>query len=309
MMRAWLRLFVVAAVSSAAAPAVHAQPAAPVPAVTDKTKAKTAKQYVDAGLAAQNTGDYDTAITFYTKAYELVPHPVLIFNIAQATRLAGRIDDALALYAKYLAADPNGSQAQTARDIVAEIQTGRANEARKADDARKAEAARKADEARKAEAAHRADDARKAEPARKASDPPTASGLQVAQASASQPNPDRIQAADSDAPAGPGRTLRLTGIATGAAGAVGLGIGIGFAVHGSSLASDVQKQYDPAKVNAGNRSNTIAAVGIVAGGVLVATGVTLYVWGHAKDRRADGVAIAPLVAPQLAGLVLSGSLP
>src|SRR5262245_40889355 len=46
-----------------------------------------AKSYVDAGLAAQSAGDYDTAITFYVKAYDLVPHPTLLFNIAQAHRL------------------------------------------------------------------------------------------------------------------------------------------------------------------------------------------------------------------------------
>jgi iron complex outermembrane receptor protein len=94
-----------------------AQPApapAPAPAV-DKTK--TAKQYVDAGLAAQKSGDYDTALIFYSKAYALVPHPVLLFDMAQAHRLAGHIEQALALYAKYLAAVPNGSEAQMARDL------------------------------------------------------------------------------------------------------------------------------------------------------------------------------------------------
>src|SRR5262249_54217758 len=54
--------------------------AQPAPAA-DKTK--VAKQYVDAGLAAQGTGDYDTALTMYSKAYQLVPHPLLIFNMAQ----------------------------------------------------------------------------------------------------------------------------------------------------------------------------------------------------------------------------------
>lgn len=62
--------------------------AQPAPAA-DKTK--VAKQYVDAGLAAQSTGDYDTALTMYAKAYELVPHPVLLFNMAQAHRLAGHL--------------------------------------------------------------------------------------------------------------------------------------------------------------------------------------------------------------------------
>lgn len=102
-------------------------------------KVKVAKQYVDAGLAAQGSGDYDTAITLYSKAYQLVPHPVLIFNLAQAHRLAGHIDEALTLYAKYLAEDPKGAQARTARGLVAELEARKAEQARKA---RKAEPAR-----------------------------------------------------------------------------------------------------------------------------------------------------------------------
>jgi tetratricopeptide (TPR) repeat protein len=102
-------------------------------------KVKVAKQYVDAGLAAQGSGDYETAITLYSKAYQLVPHPVLIFNLAQANRLAGHIDEALALYARYLAEDPKGAQARTARGLVAELEARKAEQARKA---RKVEPAR-----------------------------------------------------------------------------------------------------------------------------------------------------------------------
>jgi len=97
--------------------------AQPAPA-TDKTK--VAKQYVEAGLAAQGTGDYDTALTMYSKAYQLVPHPLLIFNMAQAHRLAGHIDQALTLYARYLSEDPHGAQAQTARELVAELRARKA---------------------------------------------------------------------------------------------------------------------------------------------------------------------------------------
>src|SRR5262245_8903357 len=105
----------------------HAQPQAASAAV----KAQ-AKQYVTQGLAAQDAGDYDGAIALYWKAYQLAPHPVLLFNLAQAHRLAGRIDQALSLYQKYLEEDPKGPQASTAREILAELK------ARKAEDARKA---------------------------------------------------------------------------------------------------------------------------------------------------------------------------
>ena len=47
-------------------------------------KKKLAKQYVDAGLAAQAAGDYDQAVALYQKAYDQVPHPLMFFNIGQA---------------------------------------------------------------------------------------------------------------------------------------------------------------------------------------------------------------------------------
>ncbi len=138
-----------------AAPAVllqlataHAQSAPP-----DKAKLKAAKSYTDAGLAAQDAGDHDTAITFYSKAYELVPHPVLLFNIAQAHRLAGRADQAAELYRKFLATTPPGPEARLARELLAEIARREAEEARRAEAARKA---READEARKAREAEEA---------------------------------------------------------------------------------------------------------------------------------------------------------
>jgi tetratricopeptide (TPR) repeat protein len=105
--------------------------AEPAPA-TDKKD--VAKRYVDAGLAAQQAGDYDTAIGLYEKAYQLVSHPVLIFDLAQALRLAGRLDEALGQYRRYVAIVPTGPEAQTARDFIAEIEAKLASSAQAAHD-------------------------------------------------------------------------------------------------------------------------------------------------------------------------------
>jgi tetratricopeptide (TPR) repeat protein len=110
-----------AALAIALAPAAHADPP------PSKSKLQAARSYVDAGLAAQKSGDYDTAIMLYKKAYELVPHPVLLFNMAQAHRLAGHAEQALALYRKYLKEDPHGAEARTARELVAELEAKQAN--------------------------------------------------------------------------------------------------------------------------------------------------------------------------------------
>ncbi|HEX4419616.1 MAG TPA: tetratricopeptide repeat protein [Kofleriaceae bacterium] len=124
----WLRGFacVWLAVGPVARPAVvHAEP-------TTAEKKQTAKSYVDAGLQAQKTGDYDTAIILYQKAYDLVPHPVLLFNLAQAHRLAGRIQKALELYRDYLEEDPQGSESATARELIGELEARQRAEGRKA---------------------------------------------------------------------------------------------------------------------------------------------------------------------------------
>src|SRR5262245_5771279 len=128
-MRVLLRYLLLGTITTAIAPVhIHAQPAAAV------NKTKTAKQYVDAGIAAKDTGDYDTAITFYTKAYELLPNPLLIFNIAEAHRLAGRFDQALKQYRDYLAKEPNGLKSRQARENIKEIEDAKAEEVRKAEE-------------------------------------------------------------------------------------------------------------------------------------------------------------------------------
>ena len=85
-------------------------------------KKQLARQYTNAAIAAQDARDYDTAITFYQKAYEQVPHPILLFNMAQSHRLAGREAEALALYQRYLTDDPKGPKAKDARGFVTELE-------------------------------------------------------------------------------------------------------------------------------------------------------------------------------------------
>src|SRR5215213_8836484 len=95
---------------AAPASAAPADAASPAPAVSP-AKRKAAKAYVDAGLAAQEQRDFDGAVQLYQKAYDLVPHPALLFNMGQAHRLAGRRDDALDMYRRYLAEVPTGDLA------------------------------------------------------------------------------------------------------------------------------------------------------------------------------------------------------
>jgi len=292
MIRLLACLLLLGAIGAITDPAVATAQVAP-----NVDKKQVAKQYVNAGLAAQSSGDYDTAITFYSKAYELVQHPTLIFNIAQAHRLAGHIEQALTSYKRYLAEDPNGPQAKTARELISVL------ERRKADEARRAEM-RKADDTPKADEARDADEARTSRPQQVAdggsSDPAT-------EAPAMAPR----DAASPDVPQ-PGRSLRYAGLAAGAGGVAALAIGIGFGLHARTLADEVSRDgsvYDPSKVRAGERANTIAIVGIAGGSVLIAAGAALYWWGYTQSRSTERVSLVPMVSHDTAGLVLSGALP
>jgi tetratricopeptide (TPR) repeat protein len=319
MIRVLLRLVLLGAVVATAAPAL----AQTAPSVDKK---QVAKQYVEAGLAAQSAGDYDAAITFYSKAYDLLPHPTLIFNLAQAHRLAGRIEQALVLYRRYLSEDPKGPHAGTARDLVSEI------EARKTEAARTAASARAADEARKTEA-RATDGARKPDASRTASEAPGAEARKpdpARDAEASQPPRPQVSdrtpgdmtadaaaaapARDTGSPevAQPGRSQRIAGLATGAGGVAAFAIGIGFGLHARSLADELSRDgatYDPGKVHAGERANTIAIVGIAGGSALIAAGAALYWWGYTQSRTDERVSLAPMLSQHTAGLVLSGALP
>jgi len=86
------------------------------------TLKEQAKKDVIAGLEAQNAGRYDEAIALYKKAYDAVPHPEILFNLAQAYRLKGDADNALDHYQRYLRVEPDGRVAADATRWVAVLE-------------------------------------------------------------------------------------------------------------------------------------------------------------------------------------------
>lgn len=100
-------------------PPAAAQPAPPSPDSASERQRAEAEKLTDQAIAAQNAQSYDIAIDLYKKAYQLVPHPVLLFNIAQTSRLAGNLVQAELFYRRYLERDPDGPYAPMARELVA----------------------------------------------------------------------------------------------------------------------------------------------------------------------------------------------
>src|SRR5258706_6885134 len=73
----------------------------------EKIPAK-ARELASRGRAFHDAGDYAAAVDAYKEAYVLAPSPGLLFNIAQAYRLAGNCDEAAWMYRRYLDTNPTG---------------------------------------------------------------------------------------------------------------------------------------------------------------------------------------------------------
>ena len=84
----------------------------------DRTRAKT---HYKQGKAFLDSGLYDDAIREFQAAYQIAPVPELLFNIAQAARLKGDADRALAMYQKYIDEAPDGPGADEAHTHIATL--------------------------------------------------------------------------------------------------------------------------------------------------------------------------------------------
>ncbi len=282
-------------------PAARAQASAPSPTPASRPakvdKKKLAKQYVDSGLAAQDAGDYDTALSLYGKAYELVPHPALLFNMAQVHRLAGRLEAAIDLYKQYLGNEPSGPMAKTSRELLTALEAQQAAEVQQAAEAEKsARAAAAAAAAAKQQAELAAK--QQTEAARQAE-------------AAKAPPPAR----SSDSSSGSrGRPLRIAGLVAGGVGLVGLGAGVAFNLRASSLSDELStpgETYDPGKKSDGEAAERMMYVSFAVGGALVVGGAALYFLGHRarNEARRGRVAVMPSLSPAGVGLVVIGGLP
>lgn len=264
-------------------------------------KTQTAREYVSAGLAAQKAGDYDTALTFYGKAYELVPHPVLLFNMAQANRLAGRTDKAIELYKKYLAVDPRGQQAKVATNFVAEHDAQVVAE----EVERRAEldaAAAKRDQELSAERRRKAEAARTQQ---EAYDQQVREQEAVAKQDERKAGAQPLRAASDE-----GRALRVVGITMFGTAALTGGVSVLFGLHARSLSNELSAQgavFDPQKVYDGRAANLNMIISMTTAGALVVGGAVVYIVGSNKQST-DHIALVPIMFDRGGGLSLNGLL-
>jgi tetratricopeptide (TPR) repeat protein len=87
-----------------------------------------AKTHFRAGTAFYEGGEYDKAVAEYQEAYRLLPLPVFLFNLGQATRLKGDRSAAIAFYKRYLEAKPTGAVADEARSQLSQLESAAAQD-------------------------------------------------------------------------------------------------------------------------------------------------------------------------------------
>ncbi len=234
---------------------------------------RRASEHVQRGDAFKESGDYAAAAREYQKAYALVPHPVLFFNLAQVYRLAGDRERAIEHYERYLAADPNGRASRQARQFAAELR-------------RELERER----------AGRRESSR----SRAGAGPDSApSGTTALSRSAQRPSP--------------GRGLRLAGMVSAGAGLIAIGVGVKFGLDARGISDDIDAHAQgewPEELLArqadGKSAERNMFVLTGAGAAAIAAGGVLYYFGHRARRESAPAAYVTPVAGGGLGLVFSG---
>jgi tetratricopeptide (TPR) repeat protein len=246
------------ALAAAHAPEAHAG------GTPDRTVQARAGALFERALKHYQAGQYSEAIKLFAEAYELVHDPVYLFNLGQSYRKVLDCVKASESYQRYLtdATDADAKQRERVEQWLREIAPcveQRREETERARRAEEAERARRAEEERQRQLA-----------------------------AASRPREiDR------------GRGFRIAGLVAAGVGAAGLGLGGWFSVRGSHIKAELADECRDGcdwellrdRNAAGERANTIAAIGWIGGGVAAAGGVALYLLGRS---RIEHVQIAPV---------------
>lgn len=231
-----------------------------------------AKEHYERGMAHYELGEFSAAVEEFKAAYARSQAPGLLFNLAQASRLAKDYEQSLHFYRTYLRVRPDAPNRDDVEKRIAELEPI-------------VEAQRRAEVERLRAQEHAV----------------TLPPVEVKRPGRPVAVEGGATAPVTRAPLRDGQRERIAGLVVGIGGVaiLGAGIGLGVAAHDaesklSNLASsmgawspDQTKLYDSGKTDA-----AAATALYVVGGVAVGTGVVLYALGWKRDRAAR-FAVAP----------------
>jgi tetratricopeptide (TPR) repeat protein len=251
-----------------------------------------ARDHYVRGTKAFDLGAFDEAIREYTDAYRIRDNPALLYNIAQAHRLAGHKSEALHFYKIYLSKLPEAANRDEVRSKIEELQKALDQEAK---------------------AQTMPPNAPLSPEARPTATAPPSSPVVAIPA----PTPLPEEAKPAPATRTPrsidlraGRTPRIAGLTTAAVGVALAIVGVAFAALARQSSDDltalahVRQPYDPSKYSAGQTDQTLAGVFLGLGTAALVGGVVAYVVGVRQARAVRSTAAQAL---RLAGLALEGT--
>jgi hypothetical protein len=320
MLRGSRRIAVLLASALLAGPA---HPALADPRPASAKDQKLASELVKKAIALAEAGDHAGAIQLYNDANRVVPNVLLLPSIGAQYQELGQWDDALEYFCRYLKEDPSGVNVPFARRSAkrAQQELGRKSvdsrdpcaatgsdtlgDRRKIDDG---SGKRRTDDG---DGKHRTDDGEvkartdDGDGKRRAKDGDgggTTIDLPVAPPPPPKPKPNGDP------------VLMYTGLAAGIAGIAAGGIGVYYGIQGKGISDEINSHPKGTpwpddirtKQAEGEHDNRLQVGFLVASGVLVATGVMLYVVGRpdATEHASDKTVV--YVAPAANGVTVLG---
>lgn len=262
------RIVAAVCVSLLVASPVLAQPPPPTP-----QQKQAAGDLTKQAIAKSQANDHDKAIELYLQAFEIVPLPVLLNNVATEYQKLKKPVEALKYFCMYLAQDPTGQSASYATAQAKLIQIDQGN--------------------KDVTDATVCDPPKPVEPPVRVAPPPI------------EPKPEPEDRGKSMRIAG----FAIGG--AGLVG-LGVGAYFGFKAKDISdqitnhpkndmWPDDVQDLEDEGQAHENKQ-----IIFMIAGGALVATGVALYFIGRSRKGNAEQVTLMPTATPESAGLAITG---
>ncbi|HEX7837096.1 MAG TPA: tetratricopeptide repeat protein [Kofleriaceae bacterium] len=245
-----------------------------------------ASELVKKAIARSQAGDHSAAIEIYLQAFTIVPNSLLLSNIGAEFQQSGMPKEAYKYFCMYLEKDPSGTNAPYATSQAKIL----------------------------ARQLHKKVDAQDvcAPPKEEPDEPPPPRGPKRPERAEPPPPPPPATIEARRDRGSPG--VMYTGVVAGVAGIAAGGGGVYFGIQSKNI-SDQINSHDPKQpwppnirdlMKQGDRDNSLAIGFLVASGVLVTTGVVLYVVSRpdGAERTSDKAAIH--VTPTTNGLAVFG---
>ncbi len=252
---------------------------------------QAAGDLVKKAIARSQAGDHTLAIELYQQAFTIIPQPILLSNIGAEYQLEQKPADAVTYFCKYLAAEPDGANAQFVTGQVKSLQAQLNIETEEGDVC-------------------------KAKPKPTAPLPPPTTEVPLTGTSFGPAGGPTTETESH-----PGRGLEIAGVAVAVVGGVSAAIGVHYALNGRHLSQAIDAHVAgdpwPATIDGvaikdwqsqGDAWNRDAYIFSIVGGAAVIAGVTMFVIGHGKTDHAstEHARLVPVVTPNQSGFAVVG---